>query len=41
LIDTFLGLIDKWKKLNDEEIKGDKQRFVAALNREIYSKLQW
>lgn len=41
LIDTFLALIEKWRKINAEEVKGDKQRLVAALNREIYSKVQW
>lgn len=41
LIDTFLGLIEKWRKINAEEIKGDKQRLIAALNREIYSKVEW
>ena len=41
LIDTFLTLIEKWRKINAEEVKGDKQRLIAALNREIYSKVQW
>ena len=41
LIDTFLGLIEKWRKINTEEVKGDKQRLITALNREIYSKVQW
>ena len=41
LIDTYLGLVEKWEKINREEIKGDKDKFIAALNREIYSKVSW
>ena len=33
--------IEKWAKIDAEEIKGDKQKFVAALNREVFSKVSW
>ncbi|HPU50781.1 MAG TPA: TRAP transporter substrate-binding protein DctP [Burkholderiaceae bacterium] len=41
LIDLYLALVKKWEKLDAEEIKGDKQKFIAALQREVYSKVKW
>ena len=41
LIDTYLGLVEKWERISRDEIKGDKDKFIAALNREIYSKVSW
>ena len=41
LVDTFMALVKKWEKIDAEEIKGDKAKFVAALNREVYSKVKW
>lgn len=38
LIETFLGKIAKWEKIVKDEVKGDKAKYVAALNREVYSK---
>jgi TRAP-type C4-dicarboxylate transport system substrate-binding protein len=38
LIETFLGKIAKWEKIVNEEVKGDKAKYIAALNREVYSK---
>ncbi len=41
LIDTYLGLMEKWEKLNQDEIKGDKAKLVEVLEREIYAKTTW
>ena len=41
LVDRYLGLMKKWEKIDAEEIKGDKQKFVDALNREVFSKVSW
>lgn len=41
LVDQYLALVEKWKKIDETEIKGDKQKFVDALNREVFSKVKW
>lgn len=41
LVDRYLQLVEKWTKIDAEEIKGDKQKFIAALNREVFSKVAW
>jgi TRAP-type transport system periplasmic protein len=41
LIDRYMALVAKWQKIDDEEIKGDKAKFVEALNREVFSKVKW
>ena len=41
LVDRYLDLVKKWTKIDAEEIKGDKQKFIAALNREVFSKVAW
>lgn len=38
LIEAFLGKIAKWERIVNEEVKGDKAKYIAALNREVYSK---
>ena len=40
-VDLYLALVRKWEKIDAEEIKGDKQKFVAALEREVFSKVKW
>lgn len=41
LVEAFLGKIAKWEKIVKEEVKGDKAKYIAALNREIYSKVSF
>lgn len=41
LVDRFIAIMTKWEKLNETEIKGDKAKYVAVLEREVYSKVDW
>jgi hypothetical protein len=41
LVELYLDLMKKWARIDAEEIRGDKQKFVDALNREVYSKVSW
>lgn len=38
LIETFIAKIAKWEKISNEEVKGDKAKYIAALNREVYAR---
>lgn len=38
LIQTFVAKIAKWEKIVAEEVKGDKAKYIAALNREVYAR---
>lgn len=39
-IDTFLALVEKWRGIMDE-VGDDRAAFIAALNREVYSKAKF
>lgn len=41
LVDLYMSLVRKWEKIANDEVKGDKAKFIEALNREVYSKVQW
>jgi TRAP-type C4-dicarboxylate transport system substrate-binding protein len=41
LIDAYMALVAKWQKIDETEIKGDKAKFVAALQREVFDKVKW
>ncbi|WP_421996376.1 C4-dicarboxylate TRAP transporter substrate-binding protein [Reyranella sp.] len=41
LIDTYMALVAKWQKIDEQEIKGDKAKFAAALQREVFDKVKW
>jgi TRAP-type C4-dicarboxylate transport system substrate-binding protein len=41
LVETFIEKIAKWEKIVNEEVKGDKAKYIDALNREVYSKVSF
>lgn len=41
LVDRYMALVAKWQKLDETEIKGDKAKFVVALQREVFDKVKW
>jgi TRAP-type transport system periplasmic protein len=41
LVDRYMALVAKWQKLDETEIKGDKAKFIVALQREVFDKVKW
>jgi len=41
LIDDFLKVVEKWRGLVTDEVRGDRQAYADVLRREIYSKLDY
>ncbi|MEC9435469.1 MAG: C4-dicarboxylate TRAP transporter substrate-binding protein [Pseudomonadota bacterium] len=41
VVNSFRATVDKWRKIMAEEVGDDKAKYVAALKREIYDKLDY